>query len=218
MYTISPDPQDTAGSARSHPLSPKTCALWIAPLAFLVLPVAFAQSHRVGAPPQRPTGLLICESTGNRVKKCRIAAARITLQKQLSKSACIEGKTWGSGKGEVWVSNGCRARFSVAGTTPPAPPTRPPRRPWEDSPKPHQGQSPSTSSAGPTAGFTKLHLTCESSQNRRNKCQIPRVRPVSQVSLVRQFSNAPCVQGETWGYNREHIWVTDGCRASFEGQ
>jgi hypothetical protein len=34
--------------------------------------------------------------------------------------------------------------------------------------------------------------------------------------LVRQVSNAPCLQGETWGFERNAIWVDDGCRGEFE--
>ncbi|HEX4951040.1 MAG TPA: DUF3011 domain-containing protein [Blastocatellia bacterium] len=35
------------------------------------------------------------------------------------------------------------------------------------------------------------------------------------VRLVRQNSGSPCVQGQTWGYNRNEIWVDRGCRADF---
>ncbi|MEO6065848.1 MAG: DUF3011 domain-containing protein [Lysobacterales bacterium] len=33
------------------------------------------------------------------------------LQRQTSRSACIQGRTWGSRHGMVWVSNGCAADF-----------------------------------------------------------------------------------------------------------
>jgi hypothetical protein len=33
---------------------------------------------------------------------------------------------------------------------------------------------------------------------------------------VRQRSDAACVQGRTWGYDRRGIWVDRGCRADFE--
>ncbi|WP_146256600.1 DUF3011 domain-containing protein, partial [Stenotrophomonas maltophilia] len=31
----------------------------------------------------------------------------------LSGSACQEGRSWGYARGQVWVSNGCRARFGT---------------------------------------------------------------------------------------------------------
>jgi hypothetical protein len=34
--------------------------------------------------------------------------------------------------------------------------------------------------------------------------------------LVRQLSQAPCLQGETWGFERNAIWVDQGCRGLFE--
>lgn len=36
------------------------------------------------------------------------------------------------------------------------------------------------------------------------------------VRLVEQKSDAACVQGQSWGYDREGIWVDRGCRANFE--
>ena len=36
------------------------------------------------------------------------------------------------------------------------------------------------------------------------------------VRLVQQKSDAPCVEGQTWGHNRNSIWVDRGCRADFE--
>jgi hypothetical protein len=36
------------------------------------------------------------------------------------------------------------------------------------------------------------------------------------VRLVRQQSKSACVQGRSWGYNRNTIWVSRGCEADFE--
>src|SRR5262245_65924838 len=35
------------------------------------------------------------------------------------------------------------------------------------------------------------------------------------VRLIRQRSDAPCISGRTWGYDRRGIWVDRGCRAEF---
>jgi hypothetical protein len=35
------------------------------------------------------------------------------------------------------------------------------------------------------------------------------------VELSRQLSDAACVAGETWGYERDYVWVDRGCRAEF---
>ena len=36
------------------------------------------------------------------------------------------------------------------------------------------------------------------------------------VTMVRQNSNSPCVQGQTWGCDGRGIWVDRGCRADFQ--
>ena len=35
------------------------------------------------------------------------------------------------------------------------------------------------------------------------------------VRLTNQRSGSPCVQGQTWGFDRSGIWVDRGCRAEF---
>ena len=35
------------------------------------------------------------------------------------------------------------------------------------------------------------------------------------VRLVRQTSKSPCVQGRSWGYDRNRIWVDRGCEGDF---
>ncbi|HHA2561484.1 TPA: DUF3011 domain-containing protein, partial [Stenotrophomonas maltophilia] len=36
------------------------------------------------------------------------------------------------------------------------------------------------------------------------------------VRLVRQDSRSACIEGQTWGWDRRGIWVSDGCRAQFQ--
>jgi hypothetical protein len=38
-------------------------------------------------------------------------ARRAVLQRQLSRSACVEGRTWGFDRGRIWVENGCAGDF-----------------------------------------------------------------------------------------------------------
>jgi hypothetical protein len=54
-------------------------------------------------------------------------------------------------------------------------------------------------------------LTCSSNNNRHNSCVFPR----RNVTLSRQLSGSPCIQGQTWGWDRNGIWVDRGCRAEF---
>ena len=55
-------------------------------------------------------------------------------------------------------------------------------------------------------------ITCSSNDGRRNFCRVNTNRG---VQMIRQRSDARCVQGRTWGYDRRGIWVDRGCRADF---
>jgi hypothetical protein len=58
---------------------------------------------------------ITCSSNNNRTQNCDWdeRQGRPVLQQQLSGSACQEGRSWGYARGQVWVSNGCRARFGA---------------------------------------------------------------------------------------------------------
>jgi len=57
-------------------------------------------------------------------------------------------------------------------------------------------------------------LFCESRDYHRNYC--PTGGPIGSVRLVVQQSQAPCIQGRTWGYDGNGIWVTQGCSGEFD--
>ncbi len=132
--------------------------------------------------------LLRCESSGGR-RVCRSGAAgRMTIQRQLSKTTCVEGRNWGSyGNGEVWVDGGCRAEFAPAAG-------------WQG------GQY------GSHYGSDGALLRCESSGRR----QVCRSGVQGQLTLHRQLSKTTCVEGRNWGsYGNGEVWVDGGCRAEF---
>lgn len=55
-------------------------------------------------------------------------------------------------------------------------------------------------------------VRCESSNNRYNRCAVyGRGRP----RLLRQVSSAPCIEGRSWGAERDAVWVSNGCRGDF---
>ncbi len=61
-----------------------------------------------------------------------------------------------------------------------------------------------------TPALAEEIITCESVNNQRTSCVIP---TTDKVTLVRQLSNASC--SGNWDYNRNRIWVKNGCRAEF---
>ena len=56
-------------------------------------------------------------------------------------------------------------------------------------------------------------ITCESRNQRYNHC---RVDTDNRVKLKQQLSDAPCIEGKTWGYDKKGVWVDQGCRAEFK--
>lgn len=57
-----------------------------------------------------------------------------------------------------------------------------------------------------------FRMTCESINKMYRFCSVDTFRG---VSLEQQYSNSPCIYGQTWGYVRSGIWVTFGCRGLF---
>jgi hypothetical protein len=61
-------------------------------------------------------GTVRCESIDNKGRICRVPwSGPSRLSRQLSGTECIEGRTWQSQRGQVYVGGGCRAEFVSAG-------------------------------------------------------------------------------------------------------
>ena len=58
---------------------------------------------------------ITCESQQERNTVCTTLqpGSSVTMVEQLSHSPCVEGRSWGSNEGHIWVSGGCRAVFDV---------------------------------------------------------------------------------------------------------
>ena len=65
--------------------------------------------------------------------------------------------------------------------------------------------------AGGTASAQST-ITCESRNGQYQACS---ANTSGGVTLSRQLSSQGCWQGDTWGYDRNRVWVTRGCRAEF---
>ena len=127
-----------------------------------------------------------CESRDRRLSECRTGfRGRAELARQLSGSACVEGRTWGQRGDSVWVDQGCRAEF-VEGRGRPG----------------HGGIG--------NSGYT---VTCNSDDNRRRSCAWDRRqgRPV----VIENLSRTRCEEGGNWNWDGNAIWVDRGCRARF---
>ncbi|RYE74638.1 MAG: DUF3011 domain-containing protein, partial [Oxalobacteraceae bacterium] len=56
-----------------------------------------------------------CESNDNQHQTCRLnqGSGYVTLDRNLSKADCRQGRNWDYDRREVWVDDGCRASFKV---------------------------------------------------------------------------------------------------------
>lgn len=142
------------------------------------------------APPP-PTGAMVsCESRNYQQEFCPLpnGVVQVLLATQRSQAPCIEGRTWGWRANAIWVNAGCDADFQVRMAHAAPPPPAP-----------------------PSAGL----LYCESREYAYSFCPTGRLRS---AQLVNQHSQAPCVAGQSWGYQNDGIWVDRGCAAEFSVQ
>ncbi|HVF65373.1 MAG TPA: DUF3011 domain-containing protein [Casimicrobiaceae bacterium] len=200
-----------------------------------------------------------CESRDYQYQFCGTpdGVTRARLVEQRSRSACVEGRSWGYDRRGVWVSNGCEGLFEYQSFRPEPPVVRPGGNVITCESRNYQQDFCNTDfnivsanlvrqksrtpcvegrnwgwrsngiwvSGGCEGDFEVRtasrpgqvpsgagHVVCESREYQYNLCPTGRVRD---AQLVRQISQAPCIQGQTWGVTREGIWVDRGCEAEF---
>src|SRR5262245_14329907 len=101
-----------------------------------------------------------CDSNDNRQRVCDAdTRGGVTLLRQYSKSACVEGRTWGYDRRGVWVDGGCRAEFALG------------RGGWGGG------------HGGGQGGDGRSTVRCDSNDNRYKQCPIDGGR----ARIVRQY-------------------------------
>ncbi|MGH8076597.1 MAG: DUF3011 domain-containing protein [Lysobacter sp.] len=108
-----------------------------------------------------------CESIDGRERHCALdTRGGVRMVRQISRSACVEGQSWGVERGGIWVAQGCRAEFEVG---------RGGNRPGD---RRHREQV----------------VRCESSSGRSNVCEmdtrrgVELVRQLSRSACIREQS------------------------------
>jgi hypothetical protein len=137
-----------------------------------------------------------CASGDRRPNRCFLADGLIRdvrLVRQLSRAACVEGRTFGFDRNSIWVTNGCRGEFLV--TTE------------------RGGHGPGRPGPGPRPEPRSELVHCKSSDYRYASCGVR--GQVEAIRVERQYSSAACIEGRTFGLDRNAIWVNQGCEATF---
>lgn len=141
-----------------------------------------------------PSGaeVIQCESRDYQYQFCGTpdGVTRARLVEQRSRSACIEGRSWGYDRRGIWVSGGCEGVFE------------------------YQGFRPQAAGPGPSGGARVI--SCESRNYEQDFCGSPET--IVGATVARQRSRTPCVLGQNWGWRPNGIWVSGGCEADFEIQ
>lgn len=200
-----------------------------------------------------------CSSTNYQYQFCPAGdgVIGVSIMSQFSRTACVEGRSWGWNHRGVWVNNGCDAMFRVdARPAPPAPGGGAIRVQCESRNYQYQfcdldqrvlsvelvrQNSQAACVFGRTWGWrgdgiwvnegcqadfvaqTSYRplppgprpglVYCESQEYRYNFCA---TGPIRDAQLVEQRSRAPCVRGQSWGVQRDGIWVDNGCEGAFD--
>lgn len=101
-----------------------------------------------------------CESVKGAQVECPMnTSGEVRMVRQLSKAACVEGRTWGLFKHSVWVKGGCRATFASSGPGSDRPDAEPDRTP----PPPHR--APPASNKAPSAAIAACNQFADQGYN-----------------------------------------------------
>lgn len=133
-------------------------------------------------------GRIRCDSNDRKYHQCETNfRGRARVSRQISRASCIEGRQWGQRPGLIWVKDGCRAEFVDTGGG------------WGGD----WNQPPPSD----------YNVTCSSVHDAYTTCAWN--TRYGRPEVIQQISKTACVEGRTWGYRGNSIWVDRGCRARF---
>jgi hypothetical protein len=161
--------------------------------AVLVLPVLLGAGASTALAQWNGGGetRLRCESGAGGENFC---AARIDggarLVNSYGSTQCREGSTWRYDSRGIYVRNGCRGEFAYRTT----------------------GGGPGWNNGG--WNEASVEVRCNSNDGREQFCPVDN----RGVTLRKQESRAPCVEGESWRADRRGVYVRNGCRGVFEAR
>lgn len=190
-----------------------------------------------------------CESEDDAYRECGAAGeGSVSLVTERSRSACVQGQSWGVRNGMLWVDRGCRADFLVGSTEAASSDATlvceshgSLRRCGASTGAGVRlvrqlSDSPCTFNEtwgwdvtgvwvneGCRAEFSVGAATPRNTalvvcESTGNRRNHCRAETRYGVELVRQLSDSACVRNRTWGEDSDGIWVSEGCRGEFAVQ
>jgi len=166
-------------------------------LALCTLP-AVAQDSRYDQrnEDRGPGDAVDCRSNNYSLQRCPVPWRDARMVRQLSDTQCVRGMNWGIDRHGIWVDRGCGARFVASG---------------------RHGGGGDYEGGGwrPPSGWDqRFQIRCASNDYQYNFCAVD-LGGSGRARIERQISGSPCVEGQTWGWNRAGVWVVQGCEAVF---
>jgi predicted porin len=206
----------------------------LAAVVFAVAMVLARTDARAQPAPTSPRPTIDCgAAVGDRNTCAADTSAGVVLVRQSGEGSCVLGRTWGFDVEGVWVADGCRGMFALTDdrVTVACSPVLGRREVCNantaagvalvsGSPACVLGRTWGYDrdgiwvSDGCQATFvltTRGGLDCGSDGTRQH-CA---ANTSAGVVLARSTATAPCVLGESWGYDATGVWVDKGCRAAF---
>ncbi len=135
------------------------------------------------------------EANGNKKKTQRVGDAyKLTLERQLSDTPCVNRRNFGLKNGVAWADDGCRGIFKA----------------HYRSDRPGSGWNDNDDNDDSFWGGNTVRL-----ESLRGEFKTKRIDRNARVTLKRKLSKEPCTKDVTWGYGEGTLWVRNGCRAEF---
>ncbi len=183
-----------------------------------------------------------CESKEGRRETCDTPwPGQTRLVRRMSATDCVQGRSWGASPGKVWVDKGCRAEFGPMFSGKEVRCESSDGR-YKTCGRDLYGHADLIRQLSDTAcregsswglrggaiwvdkgcrGVFRVgesggrdSITCASENGRRQFCAWDNRR--GKPALLERLSQSPCVEGRTWGYDKQQgVWVDEGCRARF---
>jgi hypothetical protein len=146
-----------------------------------------------------------CESTNGRRAFCRVnAQGEVRIARQISHTACIEDRTWGSNDRGIWVSNGCRADFVIRSG-----------RDYRHGDGGYGGNGYNNGNGDSRyVNSSGQVVQCDSTGDGRTYCHTE----TNHRYMLDRSRSGDCVEGQTWGTDSRGLWVSGDCRGDFNYQ
>jgi hypothetical protein len=187
-----------------------SASLTLIATAFIVA-IAFESKTAYASPAPQAALRRSCASNYMHRHFCAVdTTGGVQMVHQNSEAKCIQDRTWGFDNRGIWVDHGCRADFEVGGRLAVE------ERRRDDHDRGRDRDRDNDRAPGRDGEFrgwgAAYMIYCASDAMERVWC------PADSrfgVRMIRQRSQAGCIEGDTWGYGKRGIWVDRGCRADF---